>query len=147
MSVKRYELLDLSSCDGPRAMVNEYYEGEYVRFADYEQLQRRAERAEELARSLAAEVERLQSTVECGLELADAVENKEDLKPAKFALRCLMLVARIRKLAGASLPLIEVEEYDCPPPPAPRLSLGKHPDWPCPQADCEYPLGTCRSCR
>lgn len=75
-----------------------------------EQLLRRAERAEAAARSLAAEVERLQSAVECGLELADAVENKEGFKPAKFALRCLMLVARLRRLAGTGLPLVDVEE-------------------------------------
>lgn len=35
MSIKRYELLDLTSDDGPRAMVNEYEEGTYVLHADH----------------------------------------------------------------------------------------------------------------
>lgn len=38
---------------------------------------------------------------ESALELCSAVENEEEFPPAKFALRCLMLVNRIRKLAAS----------------------------------------------
>ncbi|MFT7338159.1 MAG: hypothetical protein ACI92B_001488 [Marinobacter maritimus] len=37
---------------------------------------------------------------EKALELCNAVENKEGFPPAKFALRCLMLVNQVRELAG-----------------------------------------------
>lgn len=35
MTIQRYELLDLTSDDGPRAMVTEYEEGTYVLHADH----------------------------------------------------------------------------------------------------------------
>lgn len=38
---------------------------------------------------------------ESALELCSAVENEEEFPPVKFALRCLMLVNRIRKLAAS----------------------------------------------
>lgn len=35
MTTKRYELLDLTSADGPRAMVTESEEGTYILYADH----------------------------------------------------------------------------------------------------------------
>ncbi|EAZ97240.1 hypothetical protein [Marinobacter sp. ELB17] len=37
------------------------------------------------------------------LELCNAVENKEEFSPSKFALRCLMLVNQVRKLAATAV--------------------------------------------
>ena len=45
------------------------------------------------------EQERIESELkEAVLELCQAIENKEEFAPPKFALRCLFLINRVRKL-------------------------------------------------
>lgn len=62
----------------------------------YQKMYSLSPEAKELA-ALRAENEALKAKA---IELCAAVENKEEFPPHKFALRCLMLVNQVRKLAG-----------------------------------------------